>query len=657
LDILLWSLHTLPEIAGIVVTASALFLLPGLAVLELCWRDDTIPYGMLRDDLPLRLGLALGIGIALPPLVLELAYLIRLPWQEGAVVAYLLGALFVLLVSWARRRSRDQFRRAWSWHHLLWLWVIGLIVVLRLYDIRNLSVGMWGDSYHHTMIAQLLVDNQGLFSSWEPYVPLATFTYHFGFHANVAFFHWLTGLPVTKSVLYVGQIHNVAAAVLAYVLATRITGRPSVGLWAALLTGLLNSQPAYYMNWGRYTQLTGQVILPVVLVSWMEALGREKIRWPLVILSAIVTACLALTHYIVSIFAVLFLGVYLIVLLSHTPSWETLRRLGGRSVAIVAIALFLTLPWILNSLSGYLVRNAVVMNNAAVDAMCTTGSITLPSIVPFYIKQQILLCAFIGCLIALGQREWKLALLVVWTLVLILVVVPQVFGLPGAGIVDWFTGYVAFYVTLIPLAAYTFGVAQERLERLKPRLVRLAAVAAMVSLSIWGMNLDLGRVDPQHEFFTQADAEAMDWIRTNTPTTARFLVNSFPAYGGNVVAGTDGGWWIPLLTGRQTNLPPINYGIERSIQEGYGRQVNAFAAAIRGRALENMAPVRVDLTIPTARQMLRDAHIGYVYSGARQRPGPEQADRIDVAALRASESFRKIYASGGVEIFQLVDGD
>ena len=181
-DILAWGLRTLPELSGIVVTASALFLLPGLALLELSWRDDSM-------ELPLRLSLALGIGIALPPLVLELAHLIQLPWQEGAVVVYLLGALSILLASWERRRNRDRFGSAWSWHHLLWLWVIGLVIVLRLYDIRNLSVGMWGDSYQHTMIAQLLVDNQGLFSSWEPYVPLATFTYHFGFHANVAFFH------------------------------------------------------------------------------------------------------------------------------------------------------------------------------------------------------------------------------------------------------------------------------------------------------------------------------------------------------------------------------------------------------------------------------------------------------------------------------------
>jgi asparagine N-glycosylation enzyme membrane subunit Stt3 len=179
----------------------------------------------------------------------------------------------------------------------------------------------------------------------------------------------------------------------------------------------------------------------------------------------------------------------------------------------------------------------------------------------------------------------------------------------------------------------------------------------VVLMSLWGVSLDLGRVDPQYQFFAQADEEAMKWIRTNTPTTARFIVNSFPAYDGSVVAGTDGGWWIPLLTGRQTNLPPINYGIEQAMHEGYGLQVNAFAATIRGRALENAAPVRVDLTTYPALQVLRDARIGYVYSGARQRPGPDQADRIDVAALQASASFRRVYALGGVEIFQLVDGD
>src|SRR5438876_1216387 len=87
----------------------------------------------------------------------------------------------------------------------LWLALVATALLVRLYLVRGLPVGLWGDSYHHTMIAQLLVDHRGLFSSWQPYAPLTTLTYHYGFHSNVAFFYWLTGIPVTTSVLYVGQ--------------------------------------------------------------------------------------------------------------------------------------------------------------------------------------------------------------------------------------------------------------------------------------------------------------------------------------------------------------------------------------------------------------------------------------------------------------------
>jgi hypothetical protein len=68
--------------------------------------------------------------------------------------------------------------------HILTFLIVGLIVLTRFWPIRTLDTPMWGDSYQHSLIAQLLVDNLGLFQSWEPYADLLSFTYHYGFTAS-----------------------------------------------------------------------------------------------------------------------------------------------------------------------------------------------------------------------------------------------------------------------------------------------------------------------------------------------------------------------------------------------------------------------------------------------------------------------------------------
>ncbi|MCL5951109.1 MAG: hypothetical protein M1132_05180 [Chloroflexi bacterium] len=602
------------------------------------------------------MSLAAGLGVAIPPLLLELAYLVHLPWGTVPLVIYLAICALVLMVPLFKgwRPSLNSARP--SWHGLVFLWLIGLVLLLRLYVIRDLPVGLWGDSYQHTMIAQLLVDHGGLFSSWQPYAQLATFTYHFGFHANVAFFHWLTGIPTTQGLLYVGQILNAATVPLAFLLTTRLTTNRVAGLWAALLTGFFNTQPAFYTNWGRYPQLAGQVVLPVVLLTWMGALGRSRIEWRLVTLAALMTASLALTHYIVMIFAVLFISAYLVALWVREPTWRTVRRVGTIASAVSGIAFLLVLPWFLNTLNGFLGRNIAGFINGAVGADRIAGYSALPSSVPFYLRGEILALAVIGLMAALARRDWQVVLLAVWSQLLVLTAIPQVFGLPGAGIVDSFTAYIALYLTVIPLSAYPLGLAQGALEHWHCQFQRVG-IAAMMLASIWGATLQQGKVDPSYQLFTQSDARAMEWIRTQTPPKARFLVNSFPAYGGTLIAGTDGGWWIPLLTQRETNLPPLTYGSERGEPDGLYSWINAFAVTLRGRPLTDPRPVSINLTDPAVLEALRESHFTYVYSGAHQTPGPDTADRFDTAALQASPSFRQVYSSDGVEIFQIVGGD
>lgn len=652
LGIVNWISQAWPEIGWVILAAAALYLLPGLALLQLFWREVPLQW-------PERLALAFGVGVALPPLLLEIAYWLHLPWQTWAVLAYLLIALLILAVSFFRNRKR---RLPWqlelSPSALLFAWLAGLVLVLRLYAVRDLPVGLWGDSYHHTMMAQLLVDNHGLFSSWEPYAPLATFTYHFGFHANVALFHWLTGIPVTKSVLYVGQILNAGTVPLAFALTVALTRDRAAGLWAALITGFLNSQPAFYVNWGRYTQLAGQVILPVVLLSWMQAFDQEfRWKWAHLVFAALTTAGLALTHYIVAIFAALFVLAYLLVLWLRRPSWQTLKWIGLAGSISAGLSLVLIAPWLLNTLNGYLSRNTSAFIAGAVSADRVAGYSMLSSPVPFYINGPILALASLGLLVALAKRDWNVVLFFVWSELMVLASVPQVLGLPGAGIVEVFTSYIALYITVIPLAAFAIGAVQAVLERWQPQFVRWASVGLIGLLSLWGATLNLGRVDTQYQLLTPADARAMGWIQAQTLPEARFLVNSFPAYGGTLVAGTDGGWWIPLLTGRQTSLPPLTYGTERGSSEDLYLQVNQLAVRLRGRPLTDSTPIAINLTKPLAIQALRDTHTEYIYSGAHQTPGSGLADHIDTQVLQNSPFFREVYSSDGVEIFQLLDGD
>jgi hypothetical protein len=149
-----------------------------------------------------------------------------------------------------------------------------------------------------------------------------------------------------------------------------------------------------------------------------------------------------------------------------------------------------------------------------------------------------------------------------------------------------------------------------------------------------------------------ADLAAIEWVRANTPPDAHFLVNSFPAYGGTLVAGTDAGWWLPLLAQRATTLPPLTYGSELGEQPDYDQRVNRLAMALRRRPLTDLAPISVNLTQPKVLKALCDADVNYVYSGAHPFPGPAVADRIDTSLLQPGTPFRLVYAHDGVEIFQ-----
>src|SRR3990172_4084011 len=201
-----------------------LYLVPGWALLSALWA------GFGTEPLLSRAGLSAGVSLVLNALVYLWTDLAGL--RLGALYAWLPSSLGLVYLLWRLRRSRprDLLDHLRDWGNSTAFWadlttgsLLLLVFGVRFAMIRPLFFPLWGDSVHHTMIAQLILDHGGLFNNWSPYTDLTTFTYHFGFHAAAANFAWVGQLPSYRAVLWVGQILNGLAVLALVPLALRLS--------------------------------------------------------------------------------------------------------------------------------------------------------------------------------------------------------------------------------------------------------------------------------------------------------------------------------------------------------------------------------------------------------------------------------------------------
>jgi hypothetical protein len=650
-----------------IVVIILLCILPGLALLRWFWGSDPLPW-------PERLSVAMGVGIGLPALLLIVFHLLGLSWGFWQTIGYFGIALFACIVptsviSRLLRRPQQANQPVlprgkhdpWQIMILVGLCVSGLIS--RLYPIRDQLVGANVDSYHHTLISQLLVDRGGLFQDWLPYVPLKTFTYHYGFHAIVAFSHWLTGMPIMGLLPLVGQVIAAAMIPAIYTLTVRFSHNHAAGIAAALLIGFFNTQPAYYAFWGRYPFIASHVLLIAVICCWQHVLAAARLKPGLVVLTAITSAALAHTHYQTTIFAALFLSSMFIADWLHTTTWRATSRLAGRIAVIGALTLLLALPWLLNTFAGELDRNVAV--NSASQSGAAFAGVPLPPWVPLYLKAPMLVLAVAGLVLALRRKEYSILIMVPWALLSQLIAYPYLFGLPGTGAIEPTLAAMVLYLSIGPLAGYAVGIVwQMALEQAAKQrypivpAMRVVALATVILITAWGTSWQSNLVPPYIRMVTAADLRAMAWVRENTPADARFLVNSNPLYAGAMVVGTDAGWWLPYLAGRATSVPPLSYGSEVASDPMFVLQVHRLAEALRSAPLADGRPRAIDVARAGAIRQLRANGIRYVYLGAQALIGPgtfPDVDRIDPGTLRASSNFRIVYDADGVLIFELLE--
>jgi hypothetical protein len=612
--------------------------LPGLAVLRLL--------GVRPADGGVWLGLAAGLGLALQPLIYLWAATFGLRVGPAFWWAVLLASAVIVALG-ALRRPRA--RPAWA-HPQPAHWALAAVLVVALgarwWAARELTVPLWGDSFQHSVMVRLFLEQGGLPANWRPYAELATFTYHFGLHGSVATLAWLSGLPAEGALLVAGQGLMVLQVLTLYALAAGLSGRPWAGVGAALAAAGLGPMPGYYLNWGRYTQLAGQVALPAAALAaaWVPRAwrGNRAGAARAVLLAGLAVAGLALTHYLVTVFFAAWAAAWVLVGAADTGlAWRAAARRALALVPVAGMAWLLTLPWLPRFLGGVLDDVAARLVTTRVANPDVFGIVTPQSLwgsaaaVDHHVGLVLAAVAVVAAGYGLVRRARLTALGLVWLALMLLAAYPGALGLPVSGVVKDFTVAIALYLPLGLVIGGGLGAALDPSAIPWPGAeVAVAVAIAAGAVVLAGTQRDV--VDRQFMLVTPADEAALRWIRAHTPPEAVFLVGSFDAFGGTVQAGDDAGWWLPVLAGRRTTVPPITVGLERPYDPDYRDRLNRLAAACRA-----------DLDGAACQRSLDAFGVTYAYTGPTGRALPRPA-------LAASKHWRAVFDAGGAQVYERV---
>ncbi|MCO5182399.1 MAG: hypothetical protein M9965_00385 [Anaerolineae bacterium] len=643
--------NTVRSDAFLLVTALFVLPLPGLlllqghetiAVLRARRTNTVVSPGILGSEpnfiAMLALGFALGIGVW--AIIWQwMTVLDRHWWPQALWAVTIFGWVMVItgrLVVVRRGKEVVRPKMTFHWQDALLIALLTLALSVRLLAVRDLAFSAWVDSSRHALITRSMALNGNMLANYHPLLPVDSAPYHYGFHAIAATLSQMLGGDLAHLLLIFGQLLNALLVLAVYGGGVLMTRRRSAALIAAFLVALPLYFPAYYVSWGRYTQLTGMLLFSVLVgLSWRVCTQStwRKIDWWAATVIGLLAGGLFLIH----------VRVFLLYLPLLIVFWGFNRARGSATMlAGGIIGVLVALP-----------RLLVVAPSATPDRVFSPipgyNSFPVSYITPGWERQfyALAVLALLAAVIAAGRdlyrhdaaqktRWYKPVLaLGVWVGVLFLLLAGERVGLPES----WLFNLNAMVITLFLPVALVIGIGADRLWlwlRGAHWLVQLVGYAVtgalLVATLLFGVQRQITIVNEQTVLADSADKTALAWAFNNLPADSNIAVNSW-LWSGQTWAGHDGGAWFLPVTGRKTTTPPIDYIYNADLRAS----VTAF----------NQAATAIDdwSTVDSA-EFLRQNGITHVYIGSR-------GGFFNERQLLDNPALKLLYSRDGTFIFAL----
>jgi hypothetical protein len=516
---------------------------------------------------------------------------------------------------------------------IIGLIIFGLALTWRFYQARDLLLPNWVDSQHHYLIIKVILENGTIPETLSPYLE-GPFYYHFGYHAVAALFTGLSRLPIGDAMLILGQFINAAVGLSVYALGKALWRDWQPAAAAGLLVTFVTRMPAYYLSWGRYTLLTGLVLLPLAIGLALQILRKSQ-RQRDVFSLALLTGGLLLSHY----FGAALLASFLVIITVtyFLPRLNKFSKAVKRLIPLVSGGfggLLLAAPWLWRVLEFYPNQASVDANlPETLDGLFNAGDGSyLWQLLGPASNHWLLLAAGLGLIIGLVRK--KNMGFGVWSLLIALM------SLPWGITIKPFRPDHFVIISFIPVGLWAgYGIWQaagllaKRFGKgwISP-LLMLLAVGGWFG---WSFPFSSDIVNPVTVLVTAEDIKALNWIRENTPEDARFYINTTHWQSG-VYRGVDGGGWILPYTGRWALVPTVFYGFSPDKEQN--QQLRDW-----GEAASEITTCSEEFW-----RIVEEADLDYVY--IRKGIGSLQEE-----GLAGCEGVENIYRNRSIGIWKFTD--
>jgi hypothetical protein len=616
---------------------AALLWLPGRLILRLTGFDRRLDWGE-------RSAVSVGLSIASVPLLMLWTTTLGLHWNRPAVlgIAGVLALAYLYLLHPASWRV-DRIKINWSSLALAAVFLFSLAV--RLAMVRDLAGPAWVDSVHHALLGRLIMEQGGLPNTYAPYLQVTTASYHAGFHSILATFAWLSGQDLAQALLLLGQILNALAVLAVYLLTTTFTQHPTAGIFAALIAGVITPMPAYYTSWGRYTQLTGLLILPVAFLFlkyildkpsfYIPRIGMEKEAIKTILIASVLLAGLLLVHYRVLAFLYALILAYLLVnetvAIARRRQWRELMKTMLGLMIVGFLSLLVTLPWWPAALKSFILP--MTADRGITKAFSDfSWSYLIAALGKYAIG-----LSGLGFLWSIIQRRTFGIVIALWVVIMFAIANLSVLGLPGGNFINNTSVAITLFMPIALLGGYPLGWVVDGWGTLVPVRWKPAFWGAIAlgsaAMALVGARFLLPILNPGTNLIRLADLPAIEWVNKYIPPDATMLINPF-LWGYGVYAGNDGGYWISPLAGRNTLPPAVLYNYDFS-------RINARRITTNSqKALELAADPEI------LHAFLIEQGIHYVYVGVR-------GGALSPKSLKSSPLFELLYENQGAYVFEV----